>query len=66
MRLVAEVLVCDLCQLRQVTTEEVALAGLATTARYTAEDLLQVSSLSGAPVTDVASYAMRHLPADSL
>ncbi|GGT22625.1 hypothetical protein ACK389_10340 [Streptomyces antibioticus] len=65
MELTAEGLLCDLCQLRLVTTEEVGLAGLATTARYTAEDLIQIGGQGGAPATDVVSYAMRRLPDDS-
>ncbi|KOG41308.1 hypothetical protein ADK74_22635 [Streptomyces decoyicus] len=65
MELAAEGLWCDLCQLHLATTEEVSLAGLPTTARYTAEDLIQIGRQGGAPVTDVVSYAMRPLPDDS-
>ncbi|AWN31802.1 hypothetical protein [Streptomyces sp. NEAU-S7GS2] len=65
MELAAEGLWCDLCQLHLATTEEVSLAGLPTTARYTAEDLIQIGRQGGAPATDVASYAMQPLPDDS-
>ncbi|MFI5671220.1 hypothetical protein [Streptomyces sp. NPDC051704] len=65
LELTAEGLWCDLCQLHLATTEEVGLAGLATTARYTAEDLIQVGRQGSAPATDVFSYAMRREPDDS-
>ncbi|MFC8266795.1 MULTISPECIES: hypothetical protein [Streptomyces] len=65
MELTAEGLWCDLCQLHLATAEEVDLAGLATTARYTAEDLIQIGRPGDALAPDVISYAMRRLPDDS-
>ncbi|MCY0942009.1 hypothetical protein [Streptomyces antarcticus] len=65
LELTAEGLWCDLCQLRLDTTEEVGLAGIATTARYTAEELIQVGRQGNAPAADVFSYAMRRQPEDS-
>ncbi|MBT2451824.1 hypothetical protein J7F03_33130 [Streptomyces sp. ISL-43] len=65
LELAAEGLWCDLCQLHLATTEEVGLAGLPTSARYTAEDLIQIGLQGSVAAMDVVSYAMRRLPEDS-
>ncbi|MFF4426363.1 hypothetical protein ACFY04_37355 [Streptomyces sp. NPDC001549] len=66
MELAAEGLRCELRQLHLATTEEVVLAGLPTSARYTAEDLITIGLQGGGvAATDVVSYATRRLPDDS-
>lgn len=65
MELTAEGLWCDLCQLHLATSEEVGLAGLVTTARYTVEDLVQIAGPGDTLAPDVISYAKRRLPDDS-
>ncbi|WP_413802032.1 hypothetical protein [Streptomyces iranensis] len=72
LELAAEGLWCDICHLHLGSGKEVGIAGLPVTARYSAEDLIQVSDHSPTPqstdptAAELLAHAMQKIPGDSL
>lgn len=72
LELAAEGLWCDICHLHLGSGEEVGIAGLPATSRYSAEDLIRVSDHSPTPqrtdpaAAELLAHAMRRIPGDSV